>query len=86
MLSTMTSKLVKVKIGFSNEWKDAIEALANFSSSLEQLEVSYAKFIRQDIQYAKMKHLSIVLKRVLPVIPLIRAYPNLRRLKLTVGG
>ncbi len=80
MLSLMDSKVVKVGLNFICEWEDAVEALSNFSSSLEELTLGWAEFISEDVPYVKMKHLAVELWPVSEIAPLIQAYPNLRTL------
>ncbi|PSS38105.1 hypothetical protein PHLCEN_2v51, partial [Hermanssonia centrifuga] len=78
MLSFTESK--KAKLTFWCEWEDAVEALANFSSLLEELTLACAQFISEDIPYVKMKHLAVQLWQSFVIAPLIQAYPNLRTL------
>ncbi|THG95027.1 hypothetical protein EW026_g6553 [Hermanssonia centrifuga] len=81
MLTSMKSKLVKASIDFGNG-EDPIDVLENFASSLEELEVIGVVFKRKNIQYPKMKTLSVESWRVSEIGPLIHAYPNLRTLDI----
>ncbi|PSR81095.1 hypothetical protein PHLCEN_2v6536 [Hermanssonia centrifuga] len=76
MLSLMRSKLVKATIDFC-EFEDPIDRLANSASSLEELDAVHVYFEREDVQYPKMKTLSLEFWRVADIGPLIHAYPNL---------
>ncbi|PSR75469.1 hypothetical protein PHLCEN_2v9110, partial [Hermanssonia centrifuga] len=70
------SKLDKASIDFGNE-EDPIDVLENFASSSEELQVIGVVFKMKNIQYPKMKTLSVESWRVSEIGPLIHAYPNL---------